>query len=107
MQTVSISYLRCIIEHVRCHLLDRDIELIYYTIRKSSDVITRDPMQLGAQVSYREEGKNPKEETIQQFSYILYFVFFVFSFYTQYSKFSSKNLRMKLCWTVDFVVVSD
>lgn len=50
MQTVSISYLRCLIEHVRCYILDRDIELIYYTIRKSSDVLTRDPMQLGAQV---------------------------------------------------------
>uniref|UniRef100_A0A1B0AFS7 WD_REPEATS_REGION domain-containing protein n=1 Tax=Glossina pallidipes TaxID=7398 RepID=A0A1B0AFS7_GLOPL len=37
-------------EHVRCYLLDRDIELIYYTIRKSSDVLTRDPMQLGAQL---------------------------------------------------------
>lgn len=30
--------------------MDRDIELIYYTIRKSSDVITRDIMQLGAQL---------------------------------------------------------
>lgn len=51
VQTVSISYLRCLIEHVRCYILDRDIELIYYTIRKSSDVLTRDPMQLGAQVN--------------------------------------------------------
>lgn len=51
VQTVSISYLRCLIEHVRCYILDRDIELVYYTIRKSSDVLTRDPMQLGAQVS--------------------------------------------------------
>lgn len=50
VQTVSISYLRCLIEHVRCYILDRDIELIYYTIRKSSDVLTRDSMQLGAQV---------------------------------------------------------
>ncbi|XP_037046627.1 uncharacterized protein LOC119081650 [Bradysia coprophila] len=50
VQTVSISYLRCLIEHVRCYILDRDIELIYYTIRKSSDVLTRDPMQLGAQL---------------------------------------------------------
>lgn len=50
VQTVSISYLRCLIEHVRCFILDRDIELVYYTIRKSSDVLTRDPMQLGAQV---------------------------------------------------------
>lgn len=47
---MSISYLRCLIEHVRCYILDRDIELIYYTIRKSSDVLTRDSMQLGAQV---------------------------------------------------------
>lgn len=52
VQTVSISYLRCLIEHVRCYILDRDIELIYYTIRKSSDVLTRDPMQLGAQVRF-------------------------------------------------------
>lgn len=52
VQTVSISYLRCLIEHVRCYILDRDIELIYYTIRKSSDVLTRDPMQLGAQVCF-------------------------------------------------------
>lgn len=51
VQTVSISYLRCLIEHVRCYILDRDIELVYYTIRKSSDVLTRDPMQLGAQVN--------------------------------------------------------
>uniref|UniRef100_A0A182JV88 WD_REPEATS_REGION domain-containing protein n=1 Tax=Anopheles christyi TaxID=43041 RepID=A0A182JV88_9DIPT len=50
VQTVSISYLRCLIEHVRCYILDRDIELVYYTIRKSSDVLTRDPMQLGAQL---------------------------------------------------------
>ena len=50
VQTVSISYLRCLIEHVRCYILDRDIELVYYTIRKASDVLTRDPMQLGAQV---------------------------------------------------------
>ncbi|XP_063698417.1 protein qui-1 isoform X2 [Culicoides brevitarsis] len=50
VQTVSISYLRCLIEHVRCYILDRDIELVYYTIRKSSDVLTRDPMQLGAQI---------------------------------------------------------
>lgn len=42
--------MRCLLEHVRCHILDRDIELIYYTIRKSSDVLTRDPMQLGAQL---------------------------------------------------------
>lgn len=52
VQTVSISYLRCLIEHVRCYILDRDIELVYYTIRKSSDVLTRDPMQLGAQVIF-------------------------------------------------------
>ncbi|XP_068081226.1 protein qui-1 [Anabrus simplex] len=50
VQTVSISYLRCVLEHVRCYLLDRDLELVYYTVRKSSDVLTRDPLQLGAQV---------------------------------------------------------
>ncbi|XP_049840536.1 protein qui-1 [Schistocerca gregaria] len=50
VQTVSVSYLRCVLEHVRCYLLDRDLELVYYTIRKSSDVLTRDPLQLGAQV---------------------------------------------------------
>ncbi|GLG97135.1 F-box/WD repeat-containing protein 7 [Gryllus bimaculatus] len=50
VQTVSVSYLRCVLEHVRCYLLDRDLELVYYTVRKSSDVLTRDPLQLGAQV---------------------------------------------------------
>lgn len=55
VQTVSISYLRSLIEHVRCYLLDRDIELIYYTILKSCDVLTRDPMQLGAQVCIMKE----------------------------------------------------
>ena len=50
VQTISVSYLRCVLEHVRCYLLDRDLELVYYTIRKSSDVLTRDPLQLGAQV---------------------------------------------------------
>jgi hypothetical protein len=50
VQTISVSYLRCVLEHVRCFLLDRDLELVYYTIRKSSDVLTRDPLQLGAQV---------------------------------------------------------
>ncbi|CAH0392958.1 unnamed protein product [Bemisia tabaci] len=50
VRTISISYLRSIIEHARCYLLDRDLELIYYTIRKSSDVLTRDTLQLGAQI---------------------------------------------------------
>ncbi|BES93370.1 WD domain, G-beta repeat [Nesidiocoris tenuis] len=50
VRTISVSYLRSILEHVRCYLLDRDIELVYYTVRKSSDVLTRDTLQLGAQV---------------------------------------------------------
>lgn len=50
VQTVSVSYLRCVLEHVRCYLLDRDLELVYYTIRKSSDVLTRDTLQLGSQI---------------------------------------------------------
>nr|CAD7574688.1 unnamed protein product [Timema californicum] len=50
VQMVSVSYLRCVLEHVRCYLLDRDLELVYYTVRKSSDVLTRDPLQLAAQV---------------------------------------------------------
>ncbi|KAH9645257.1 hypothetical protein HF086_000420 [Spodoptera exigua] len=49
VQTVTISYLRCILEHVRCYILDRDVELVYGAVRKSSDILTRDPMQLGAQ----------------------------------------------------------
>lgn len=50
VRTISVSYLRSILEHVRCYLLDRDVELVYYTVRKSSDVLTRDTLQLGAQV---------------------------------------------------------
>nr|XP_014277406.2 NACHT domain- and WD repeat-containing protein 1 [Halyomorpha halys] len=50
VRTISVSYLRSILEHVRCYLLDRDIELVYYTVRKSSDVLTRDTLQLAAQV---------------------------------------------------------
>ncbi|XP_047019975.1 protein qui-1 isoform X2 [Helicoverpa zea] len=50
VQTVTISYLRCILEHVRCYILDRDVELVYGAVRKSSDILTRDPMQLGAQI---------------------------------------------------------
>lgn len=69
VQTVSISYLRCLIEHVRCYLLDRDIELIYYTIRKSSDVLTRDPMQLGAQVS--SEKKKTMEKKVPSSNSVL------------------------------------
>lgn len=53
VQTVTISYLRCILEHVRCYILDRDVELVYGAVRKSSDILTRDPMQLGAQVSQK------------------------------------------------------
>lgn len=50
VRTVSVSYLRSILEHVRCYCLDRDVELIYYTVRKASDVLTRDTLQLAAQV---------------------------------------------------------
>ncbi|XP_046664715.1 protein qui-1, partial [Homalodisca vitripennis] len=50
VRTISVSYLRSILEHVRCYCLDRDVELIYYTVRKSSDVLTRDTLQLAAQV---------------------------------------------------------
>lgn len=45
-----MSYVRCLLEHVRCYLLDREIELVYYSIRKSTDVLTRDTYQLGTQV---------------------------------------------------------
>ncbi|GBP96112.1 hypothetical protein EVAR_30355_1 [Eumeta japonica] len=51
VQTVTISYLRCILEHVRCYILDRDVELVYGAVRKASDILTRDPMQLGAQIA--------------------------------------------------------
>ncbi|RZF35450.1 hypothetical protein LSTR_LSTR014142 [Laodelphax striatellus] len=50
VRTVSVSYLRSILEHVRCYLLDRELELVYYTVRKSSDVLTRDTLQFGAQL---------------------------------------------------------
>ncbi|XP_030746307.1 NACHT domain- and WD repeat-containing protein 1 [Sitophilus oryzae] len=50
LQTFSVSYLRCLLEHVRCYLLEREIELVYYSIRKSTDVLTRDTFQLGTQL---------------------------------------------------------
>ncbi|VVC25017.1 Hypothetical protein CINCED_3A014644 [Cinara cedri] len=50
VRTISVSYLRSILEHARCYVLDRDVELVYYTVRKSSDVLTRDTLQLGAQI---------------------------------------------------------
>ncbi|KAK0161111.1 hypothetical protein PV327_009624 [Microctonus hyperodae] len=50
VQMTSVSYLRCVLEHARCYLLERDLELVYYTIRNSSDALTRDPLQLGAQL---------------------------------------------------------
>ena len=50
VQTISVSYLRCVLEHSRRYLLERDLELVYYTVRKSSDILTRDPLQLGAQL---------------------------------------------------------
>ncbi|XP_019876166.2 protein qui-1 [Aethina tumida] len=50
LQTFSVSYLRCLLENVRCYLLDREIELVYYSIRKSTDVLTKDTYQLGTQL---------------------------------------------------------
>lgn len=50
VRTISVSYLRSILEHARCYVLDRDVELVYYTVRKSSDVLTKDTLQLGAQI---------------------------------------------------------
>ncbi|KAG7212794.1 hypothetical protein KM043_013053 [Ampulex compressa] len=50
VQMISISYLRCVLEHTRRYLLERDLELVYYTVRKSSDILTRDPLQLAAQL---------------------------------------------------------
>lgn len=55
-----MSYVRCLLEHVRCYLLDREIELVYHSIRKSTDVLTRDTYQLGTQVS----GKKIKKEIV-------------------------------------------
>ncbi|XP_071455447.1 protein qui-1 isoform X1 [Hetaerina americana] len=50
VQTASISYLRCVLEHARCHHLDRHLELVYGAVRKSSDVLSRDPLQLASQI---------------------------------------------------------
>ncbi|XP_045482899.1 NACHT and WD repeat domain-containing protein 2 isoform X2 [Harmonia axyridis] len=50
LQTFSVSYLRCILKHVRCYLLDREIELVYYAIKMSTDILTRDTYQLGTQL---------------------------------------------------------
>ncbi|XP_034250867.1 uncharacterized protein LOC117651170 [Thrips palmi] len=50
VQTVSVGYLRCVLEHARCFLLDRALELVYYTLRKAGDVLVRDPLQLAAQL---------------------------------------------------------
>lgn len=50
VQTVSVGYLRCVLEHARCYLLDRALELVYYTLRKAGDVLVRDPLQLAAQL---------------------------------------------------------
>lgn len=38
------------LEHVRCYLLDREIELIYHAIRKATDILTKDTYQLGTQI---------------------------------------------------------
>lgn len=50
VQMISVSYLRCVLEHTRRYLLERDLELVYYAVRKSSDVLTRNPLQLAAQL---------------------------------------------------------
>lgn len=50
VQMISVSYLRCVLEHSRRYLLERDLELVYYAIRNSSDALTRDPLQLGGQL---------------------------------------------------------
>lgn len=50
VQMISVSYLRCVLEHSRRYLLERDLELVYYATRNSSDALTRDPLQLGAQL---------------------------------------------------------
>ncbi|XP_063982402.1 protein qui-1 [Diachasmimorpha longicaudata] len=50
VQMISVSYLRCVLEDSRRYLLERDVELVYYTIRNSSDALTRDPLQLGGQL---------------------------------------------------------
>lgn len=50
VQMISVSYLRCVLEHARRYLLEGDLELVYYAVRKSSDILTRDPLQLGAQL---------------------------------------------------------
>lgn len=50
VQMISVSYLRCVLEHARRYLLERDLELVYYAVRKSSDILTRDPLQLAAQL---------------------------------------------------------
>ncbi|XP_053995458.1 protein qui-1 [Hylaeus anthracinus] len=50
VQMISVSYVRCVLEHSRRYLLERDLELVYYTVRKSNDILTRDPLQLAAQL---------------------------------------------------------
>ncbi|XP_017773696.1 PREDICTED: NACHT domain- and WD repeat-containing protein 1 [Nicrophorus vespilloides] len=50
VHTISISYMRCILEHVRCYILDREIELVYHAIRKATDILTKDTYQLGTQI---------------------------------------------------------
>ncbi|KAH1023078.1 hypothetical protein HUJ04_012356 [Dendroctonus ponderosae] len=59
LQTFSVSYLRCLLEHVRCYLLDREIELVYFSIKMSTDVLTRDSFQLGTQNMRAKSKKNP------------------------------------------------
>lgn len=50
VQSISVAYLRCLLEHVRSFILDRDLELVYYTLRKASLVLTHDAMQLPTQL---------------------------------------------------------
>jgi len=75
VRTISVSYLRSILEHARCYVLDRDVELVYYTVRKSSDVLTRDTLQLGAQIiSWLRPvaGKRARaHETTTRYRYVL------------------------------------
>ncbi|KAK9890081.1 hypothetical protein WA026_008893 [Henosepilachna vigintioctopunctata] len=64
LQTFSVSYLRCMLKHVRCYLLDREIELVYYSIKMSTDILTRDTYQLGTQLISWLRTVNDKDSVI-------------------------------------------
>ncbi|XP_044765435.1 NACHT and WD repeat domain-containing protein 2 [Coccinella septempunctata] len=64
LQTFSVSYVKCILKHVRCYLLDREIELVYYSIKMSTDILTRDTYQLGTQLIAWLRPVNEKDGTI-------------------------------------------